>query len=819
VTTKTLRAVVTGIGVLSPVGCTRRDFTRAVIDGRSGIERITSFDPAPFRTPFGGEVKDLDLPARLGDGERELFPDRYLQLALVAARDALVDAGLDWSRSAPSPHRSALVVGTCNGGLRTAEKQYEIILGLTPGKFDRRMNLVIRYHALGKTLSYSLGHTGPTWVVTTACSSSTAALAAALELISHGEADTVLVGGSDALCLATMAGFDALKATSVGRTAPFSNPAGLNLGEGAAFWVVEELGKARDRGARIEGELLGYALTADAHHPTAPDPRGDGAYRTMRGALARAGLTAEEIGCVNAHGTGTEANDRTESKAVARLAGDHHLPVHSFKSQVGHCLGAAGILEATAGLAAMHEGVIPATVNFTEPRPGCNLDYVPNTQRKADYSSFLSCNYAFGGNNAGIAIGLFDEDRGPAAGPDPAARTVLTGGGAVTSLGLGARCALEAMRSGRRGFSSIAERVSAPTQASLAGLVAAFRARDVDRRLDFKGMNPLSIYATAAARLALGDAGLRVGPREGLETGVVNGLYAGPGEEGQMMAVVPSGGAEADIGVFSHIVANSTSGWVSNALLLKGYATTVSQGPDAGLFAILMAHLAVTSRSSPRILAGASDELFSRYLRNYDELDLLHTGRDEQEFRLRLDVPDRRVLGEGAAYVVAEELDVARTRGAKILAEIKGHGMTTDCSSFYDPMLKPDGLIEAIDRALKVSGWSPEDVGLVIWSPQGNASDAKVLDAVEAAFGNHRPPLVTSVFHTGLCESASGSVTLAAMLGAWSRDEPLWPQITGLDEIDGRTLPAAPVPALAIAASELGYNLALAIEPWEGDGR
>ncbi len=810
------RAVVTGLGAVSPIGSGRETFTQGVLSGHSGIQRIESFDPSPFRSPYGGEVRDFNPSECLTPEELELFPDRYIQLALAAARQALADSGLSWSRDNPAEARTGLVVGTCNGGLKTAEEQYEIILGMRPGRFDRRMNLLIRYHALGKALSYSLGVGGPTWVVTTACSSSTAALAAALELIFHDIVDRVLVGGSDALCLAALAGFDTIKATSTDRTAPFSLPPGLNLGEGAGFWVVEELETSKNRGAKIEGELLGYALTADAHHPTAPDPRGDGAYRTMRGALARAGVSVEEIGCINAHGTGTDANDRTETKAVSRLIGSRHVPVHSFKSQVGHCLGAAGILEASAGLVAMQNGVIPATINYTEPRPGCKLDYVPNTPRPAKYSNFLSCNYAFGGNNAGVVIGKYDPARGPASRPDPEARAVLTGGSAVTSLGLGATAALDAMRDGRKGLVPIRERVTVPIEARLAGLVPEFTGRDVDRRLDLKPMNPISRHATAAARLALGDAGVRIGPREGLDTGVINGVYAGPGEEGQMLSVIPSRGAEADIGVFSQIVANATAGWVSNALLLKGYAATISQGPDAGLFALLMAHFAITGRSARRVLAGAADELFSRHLRNYDELDLLYTGEDEERYGLRFDMENRRLLGEGAAYVVVEEAEDAVARGANILAQIVGHGMTTDWTNFYEPNLETDGLARAAEQALQMAHWTPDDVELIIWSPQGNASDRKALGGIKQALGDRADsvPLLTSVFHTGLCESTSGTITLAAILAAWARNEPLWPQTTGVSDIDERPLPMGPVPTLAVATSDLGFNLVLALAPW-----
>ncbi|MCP4679762.1 MAG: hypothetical protein GY854_30585 [Deltaproteobacteria bacterium] len=815
------RAVVTGLGVLSPIGLGRRAFTEAVLEGRSGIKQIEAFDPTPFRSPFGGEIHDFKPSEHMTAKEMELFADRYIQLALAAARDALKDAGLAWSREDPPPQRTGIIVGTCNGGLKTAEEQYEIILGVRQGSFNRHMNLLLRYHAVGKALSYSLGVEGPTLVVTTACSSSTAALAMALELVSRGVVDRVLAGGTDALCLAALAGFDTLKATSTGRTAPFSRPSGLNLGEGAAFWVIEELEIAKARGAELSGEIMGYAFTADAHHPTAPDPRGDGAYRTMRGALERAGVSVEEIGCINAHGTGTDANDRTETRAVTKLAHDRSIPVYSFKSQVGHCLGAAGILEATAGLVAMHNEIIPATINFSEPRPGCNLDYVPNTPRSAAYDRFLSCNYAFGGNNAGIVIGAHDPERGPSAGPDPSARTVLTGGGAVTPLGLGADTALEAMRAGRRGFVPVEHRVKEPTRAKLAGLVPDFSARDVDRRLDLKPMKPISRYATAAARLALADAGLRIGRREGNDTGVINGVHAGPGEEDQMMTVIPSGGAEADIGIFSQIVANATAGWVSSALALKGYSTTVSQGHDAGLFALLLAHFAVTGRSATRVLAGASDELFSRYFRNYDDLDLLYTDEDENRYRLRVDEQDRCMLGEGAAYVVAEEAEAAKARGAHILAEVVGYGMTTDITGFREPNVETKGLVRAIDDATEMAGWDTGDVGLVIWSPKGNAGDLKIRESLRQTLGarSEQVPIVTSVFHTGLCESASGAITLAAILRAWSRGESLWPQITGSKDIDGRPLPTTPSPTLAIASSDLGFNLALALSPWRGENR
>ena len=235
------RAVVTGMGVISPIGNNRESFVDSVLSARSGIDPIKTFDTSPFRTPYGGEVKGFDpLRAGLTEDEISLLNDRYLQLGLSAARQALADAGLSWSREDRPGSRAGLVVGTCNGGLLSAQQQYEFLNGESGSKLDRKMNLLIRYHTLGKALTHTLGIDGSTWVISTACSSSTCVLALALELISSGITDVVLAGGTDAMCLATMAGFDSIKATSTDKIAPFSTPTGLNLGEGAAFWIVEE---------------------------------------------------------------------------------------------------------------------------------------------------------------------------------------------------------------------------------------------------------------------------------------------------------------------------------------------------------------------------------------------------------------------------------------------------------------------------------------------------------------------------------------------------------------------------------------------------
>lgn len=810
------KAEITGVGLLTSVANSWDEMREAIREGRSGLTHIENFDPAPFRTQFGGELKGFKPGDHFSGSEIDTYTDPSLQYALVAAERAVENANI--ARHLENNGRFGLVVGTCNGGLRTAEDQYRIILGQIPGQFNQKMEQLIRYHSVGKALSHRFRISGPTLVVATACSSSTGALAVALDLIEQGVVDAVLVGGSDTMCLSNMAGFDAIRATSTGRTAPFSTPTGMNLGEGAAFFILESDSHAKERGATSVGEILGYTLCGDAHHPTAPDPRGDGAFRTMTGALDRAGLTIDEIGCINAHGTGTDANDRVESRAAAKLMGNREIPVYSFKSQVGHCMGAAGIIEAAAGLVAMHDNRVPATHNFREPRPGCNLFYVPNVPIEKQYSHFISCNYAFGGNNAGVVIGKPNRQR---KGRDVGcwATPVLTGGGIVSSLGLGIETNVHALLEGKRGRAPIAERVKGrEVSAKTAGFVPPFADRDVDRRLDCRSMNPLSRYATAAARLALGDAGIRISPREGLKTGVVNGVHVGPDEETYMREVISTGGREADIGIFAQVVANATAGWVSNALQLKGFGTTLAQGADAGLFALMVSVLAIRGGGATRIVAGAADELYPQYLVNYHDLDYLHVGEIEERYGLNFEIENRRVVGEGAAYVVVESNASAAKRGATILGEMCGFGMRSDVDGFYDPCLGASGIAAAAEDAMRGAGWGPEDVGMILWTPKGNAADRKVIEATKNVLAARTDtiPFVTSVFHTGLMEAASGVATLAGVLHCWHRKISIWPQLTGLAEFDNRPLPTEPVNVLVLATSELGFNLALAITPKGG---
>ncbi|MEI6147483.1 MAG: beta-ketoacyl synthase N-terminal-like domain-containing protein [bacterium] len=802
------QAAVTGIGLISPIGNDRETVTRSLREGRHGIRTITRFDTSHFRSSLGGQIDDFDPRQWLTDEEIAEYEDRYLLMAIAAARMALKDSGLDWSGGAIR-RDVALVLGTCNGGLLSAEQEYAWKHGKSTRVADEKLNTQAELYGFGKALAKALGVGGETWIVTTACSSTTGALGLAQSLIARGRCSTVIVGGSDALCLANMSGFDALKALSGERTAPFSLPVGLNIGEGAGFWVVERLEQVLLRHGRWTARIAGNATTSDAYHPTSPDPRGSGVTRTLQDALRDSGLALGDLGCVNAHGTGTPANDVAESKGIGRFLGEHPLPVISLKSFFGHCMGATGILEATCNVFAMNEGFIPPTLNFSSPRPGCPLDYVPNQARDQDYQAFISANYAFGGNNAAVVVAGRNAPLRPLARRED--RVVITGTGLVTSLGLSTSATLAALRADKVGLSPIDRLALGRAKSRLAGLVEPFTAAVVDRRLDFSGVTDIGRMAMAASSFALREAGLKIGPKNADEVGVVMGICCGASEMAHMDSVFSTGNHVADISGFSSVTANSTAGYVSARLCLKGVNMSLSPGPHAGLQSLAYACETIAEGRAKAILAGAADEVYGQTYANYDRFGYLFRGDEEADYRLRLDRDRERVLGEGAAMLVVESLATATERGAGVLAEVLSYGMSMDAESFAGQNLGRDGLRHAVKTAVERAGIAVTDIGLIVWAPMGNAVDLKVVEGVDDLLGTRAGvvPWVTTTFNTGHIASASILVSLVAALEALrgGRTE-LWPQRTGISRFDSPRLEKPPEIILALASSDVGYNFA-----------
>ncbi len=405
------RVVVTGLGVVSPVGTGLAQFWSSLVGGLSGIRRITRFDPAAFSTQIAGEVLDFN-PGDFMDKKEAKRMDRFAQFAVAAAGMALRDAGLDLDSE--DKDRIGVIFGSGVGGIETLEEQARVLFTKGPGRISPFFVPMMIANMGAGQIAITYGLKGPNVTSVTACASSTNAVGDAFKLLQRGGAEIVITGGSEApITPLAMAGFCSMKAMSTRNQEPSkacrpfdAGRDGFVVAEGAAVLVLETLEHAQARGARIYAEVAGYGCTCDAYHITAPDPRGYGAANSMREALADAGVRPEEVDYINAHATSTPLGDRAEVLAIKEVFGEHayRLAVSSTKSMTGHLLGAAGGLEALATVLTVYHGVIPPTINYEEPDPECDLDFVPNAARKAPVNVALSNSFGFGGHNATIVF-------------------------------------------------------------------------------------------------------------------------------------------------------------------------------------------------------------------------------------------------------------------------------------------------------------------------------------------------------------------------------------------------------------------------------
>jgi 3-oxoacyl-[acyl-carrier-protein] synthase II len=402
---KRRRAAVTGLGIITAIGCDLHAFWEKLMKGVCGIDRLTLFDASRYRSQKAAEVKGFD-PYRYFSARQLQRLSRCDQLGLKAAAEAISDSGLDLPSS--DRDRIGVFIGGGAGGIFSAERYRREML--RKGWRRVRPSLLLPFATCTVTDAiaeqYSL--TGPRVTIGTACSSSATAIGYALSSIRAGEVDVALAGGSESLSEVTFGGFNALRSVDEDCCRPFDlNRRGLSLGEGGAILVIEEGEHARRRGAKVYAEILGYGLTGDGYHMTAPDPDGNGAFRAMAEALRDSGFGPGEASYINAHGTATPANDLAETRAIKALFGERarEIPVSAIKSMVGHCLGAAGAVEAVATVLSVKENRIPATMNYQTPDPECDLDYVPNRPRSMPVEVALSNSFAFGGNNTVLVFG------------------------------------------------------------------------------------------------------------------------------------------------------------------------------------------------------------------------------------------------------------------------------------------------------------------------------------------------------------------------------------------------------------------------------
>jgi 3-oxoacyl-[acyl-carrier-protein] synthase II len=400
------RVVVTGVGLVTPLGVGIENVWQSIINGESGIGPITRFDITHHDTKFAGEVKGFKAEEYVSPKEVKRM-DLFIQYALAATATAMADAGIDMDKE--DAERVGVVVGTGLGGLPTLERYHTVLLERGPGRISPFfIPMLIANEAPGH-IAIQYGAKGPNLCIVTACATGSHCIGESLRIIQYGDADVIIAGGTEAnLTPLTVGGFNAMKALSTRNDAPrkASRPFdkdrdGFVVAEGSGIVILEELEHARKRGARIYAELVGYGYNGDAYHITAPCPDGDGFKRCIRMALRDAAMDPAEVDYINAHGTSTDLNDYTETLAIKEVFGEHarSMPVSSTKSMTGHLLGAAGAVEAVFSVLTIRDGICPPTINYDTPDPECDLDYVPNEARKHDVRVALSNSFGFGGTN------------------------------------------------------------------------------------------------------------------------------------------------------------------------------------------------------------------------------------------------------------------------------------------------------------------------------------------------------------------------------------------------------------------------------------
>lgn len=397
------RVAITGLGIISPLGLNLAETWESLRVGRSAIGPIKSVDCSNLRFQNGAEVHGYD-PTKHFESGKEDYIDRFAQFSIVAAREAMQHSGIELTPELRE--RTAIVCGSAVGGQSAIEKGFEDLYVANRGRVHPLTIPKTMSNAGASHIAMDLGLSGPTYTISTACSSANHAIGQAFRLVRDGEADLAVTGGSEAMfTIGMLKSWEAMRVIAPDTCRPFSKDRrGMVLGEGGAMMILEPMEAAKARGAKIYAEICGFGMTADAFHLTLPTT--DGPARAMRGAVREAGLSPEAFGYINAHGTGTAGNDPVETRAIRAVFGAHadKLAVSSTKSLHGHALGGAGALEAVATVLALHYGILPPTANYLGPDPECDLDYIPNQPRALKVEAALSNSFAFGGLNAVVAF-------------------------------------------------------------------------------------------------------------------------------------------------------------------------------------------------------------------------------------------------------------------------------------------------------------------------------------------------------------------------------------------------------------------------------
>jgi len=792
------RVVITGIGILSSLADNLHDFKEALLKNKNGVadsERFSTW----FENARAAEVlHDIDYSELSDDIINSL--DNAALWAYKVGKDALSQAGL--SDNTACLKETGLIVGVSSAGTEAFLPLFEQRVE----DFSLRKALYSGgFSSCCSSVSTLLGLQGGVELVATACTASPNAVGMAFDYIQNGKSKTMLAVGTEPIYLPTFAGFYALNVMHPEVCTPFSGSSGMSIGEGAGALVLEDYEHAVARGATIYGEILSYATSCDAFHETGPDPRASGAVQVMLKAMENAGITPDQVDYVNAHGTGTEANDRIETLAMKKVFDGYPMPpVSSTKSYFGHNIGAAGIVELIACLATLPDNRVLPTLNFTTARPNCDLDYVPNTFLERKINIFMKNNYAFGGNNCSMILSM-DPGSVPSSHFDRK-RVAITGTGAVSAIGhtinnildsvwkhnnrpalngvtfpedtLEEAKALLAVLEDTRQFEALFGDVVSFTETPLPEdndrlktfQVTGLEPRKHLRRFDPRKATRGGTFALIALSEALSQAKRKI-KRDGDALGLVMGMCSGPQETTyKYLQSLKPDPRKVRTSEFPGSLMNAIPTFCGISEGIKGYTTTLATGENAALGALTYGYEIVRQNLQPQVLVGGADEYFPSMALYMDAVtQKLHMTSEAGDYQIYGTDPKGYIPGEGACMLLLEDPQNAQARGAEVLAEVTGYGKS--CSnSYFDASMqdeKSSSMTLAITRALKDAGITPQDIDLVCGTSNGSADSSAIeVKAIYNAFADDKPdvPVVNYNACFGFVASAAGLLNLVVII-------------------------------------------------------
>lgn len=790
--------MITGMGILSSLAENIQEFRQALLEKKNGVadsERFSTW----FENARAAEVlQDIDYSELSEEIVASL--DNAALWAYKVGKDAIIQAGLADNRKCLE--EMGLIIGVSSAGTEAFLPLFEQRIQ----DFSLRKALFSGgFSSCCSSASTLLGLKGGVELVATACTASPNAVGMAFDYIQNGKGKAMLAVGTEPIYLPTFAGFYALNVMHPDSCSPFSGQSGMSIGEGAGAIVLEEYEHAVARGATIYGEILSYATSCDAYHETGPDPRASGAVQVMLKALENAGVTPEQIDYVNAHGTGTEANDQIETLAMKKVFPNvENLLISSTKSYFGHNIGAAGIVELIACLVTLPEKKVLPTLNFSVARPNCDLDYVPNDFRERDINLFMKNNYAFGGNNCCMIVSTK-----PCSIPVTsyeAKRVAISGIGAVSAIGHRINDILERVwehdKKVELGGVTFPEDTLGEVKELLDVLVKTrqfeaifgdeyaidsnnlpeeeknfktFQVTDLEPRKHLRRFDPRKAtrggtFALIALSEALNMAKRKI-KRDGEELGMVMGMSRGPQETTyKYLQSLKPDPRKVRTSEFPGSLMNSIATFCGISEGLKGYTTTLATGENAALGALTYGYEIIRQQLQSQIIVGGADEFFPSMSLYMDAVtQKIHMTSDASNYQIYAKEAKGYVPGEGACMLLLEDPHSAVARGAEVLAEVAGYGKSCSNSYFDASQIdeKSNAMALAITRALGDAGLTAKDIDLVCGTSNGSVESSTIeINAIHQSFHQDNPlvPVVNYNACFGFVASSAGLLNLAVIL-------------------------------------------------------